>query len=80
MNAAGYENIITGSAIDHIEKRHGKNGQADHSMQDVQDVARLKFVLDNFDRAELLLNDDGTPSVSDVWKNSDRTPAARIAF
>ena len=80
VNAEGFENILTGSAVDHIDRRHGERGKADHSMADVNDLARIQYVLDNFDGAYLLTNQDGSPSVSDVWKNSDGTPAQRIVF
>lgn len=80
VDVSGFENIITGSAVDHIEARHGSAGRADHSMSDINDLARVQYVLDNFDGAYLLTNDDGSPSVSDVWKNSDGTPAQRVVF
>ncbi len=80
VDVSGFENIITGSAVDHIEARHGKAGRADHSMSNINDLARVQYVLDNFDGAYLLTNDDGSPSVSDVWKNSDGTPAQRVVF
>ncbi len=80
VDVSGFENIITGSAVDHIEARHGSSGRADHSMSNINDLARVQYVLDNFDGAYLLTNDDGSPSVSDVWKNSDGTPAQRVVF
>ena len=80
IDASGFENIITGSAVDHIDARHGSSGRADHSMSNINDIARVRYVLDNFDGSFLLTNDDGTPSVSDVWKNSDGTPAQRVVF
>lgn len=80
VDVSGFENIITGSAVDHIEARHGSSGRADHSMSNINDLARVQYVLDNFDGAYLLTNDDGSPSVSDVWKNSDGTSAQRVVF
>lgn len=80
VDVSGFENIITGSAIDHIDARHGSAGRADHSMSNINDLARVQYVLDNFDGAYLLSNSDGTPSVSDVWKNSNGTPAQRVVF
>lgn len=80
VNTSGFTNNLTGGAVDHIEKRHGASGKADKSMQDLNDLGRVGYILENFDGAELLLNEDGTPSVSDVWKNSDGTPAARMLF
>ncbi len=80
VDARGFENILTGSAVDHIEARHGSAGRADHSMSNINDLARIRFVLDNFDGSYLLTNDDGSPSVSDAWKNLDGTPAQRVVF
>lgn len=80
INTEGFTNILTGSAVDHIEKRHGANGRADRSMSDLNDLSRVGYILENFDSADLLRNEDGTPSVSDVWKNSDGSPAARMLF
>ena len=80
INTEGFTNILTGSAVDHIEKRHGANGRADRSMSDLNDLSRVGYILENFDNAELLKNEDGSPSVSDVWKNSDGSPAARMLF
>lgn len=80
VDTTGFKNIITGGAVDHIIFRHGANGRHDHSMADVNDIARIGYVIDNFDNAELLLNDDGTPSTSNVWHNSDNSPASRVRF
>lgn len=80
VDANGFTNILTGGAVDHIEKRHGANGKADKSMRDLNDLGRVGYILEHFDSAELLRNEDGSPSLSDVWKNSDGTPAARMLF
>ena len=80
VDASGFKNVLTGSVVDHVTRRHGAHGKADHSMANDNDIARMRYVLDNFDNAALLQNTDGTPSVSDVWKNSDGTPAQRIIF
>jgi len=37
---------------DHINRRHGPEGRADRSMADTNDVARVQYVLDNYDYAE----------------------------
>lgn len=38
--------------VEHILIRHGENGKQDSSMKDVNDIARMQYVLDNFDDAE----------------------------
>ena len=80
VNTTGFKNIITGGTIDHIIKRHGESGYADNSMRYENDIARIPYVLENFDGAYQLKNKDGSPSVSDVWKNSDGTGAKRVVL
>ncbi len=80
VDPTGFTNILTGGAVDHIDHRHGKDGQADSSMADDNDLARVQFVLDHFDGAKLLTDENGEPSLSNVWKNSDGTQARRVMF
>ncbi len=41
--------VLDVSAVNHIEKRHGMNGNQDQSMKDVDDISRIGYVLSNFD-------------------------------
>ncbi len=50
VDVTGYKNEIGQSGIKHIIKDHGANGRADHSMADPKDIARIKYVLDNYDQ------------------------------
>lgn len=43
--------VLDDNGVQHIERRHGKNGEADHSMANLEDIARINFVLENFDQA-----------------------------
>ena len=52
IDTTGNNIIITPDDIRHIIKRHGPNGKADHSMKDVSDIARLKYILNNYDTIE----------------------------
>ena len=45
----GFTNAINANGIKHILKEHGENGVVDHSMADVNDLARIAYVLDNYD-------------------------------
>jgi len=47
-------NFIKGDRIVHIEDRHGKNGKADQSMADPNDIARIGYVLENYDAVDFL--------------------------
>ena len=41
--------VLDISAVRHIESRHGKNGKQDQSMSDPADIARMGYVIMNFD-------------------------------
>ena len=43
---------MTTNAVEHIEKRHGENGVHDQSMKNPNDLARIKFVIQNYDNVE----------------------------
>ena len=60
------------NSITHIENGHGKNGTTDNSMADDNDIARMKYVIDNYDNIELL-ND-----VSGEFRDKNQNPAPLI--
>lgn len=66
FSVEGYRNVIRPDDIAHIEKRHGKRGKADHSMEDTADLARIKYVVENYDKimsgnkSKKYVNSDGT--------------------
>lgn len=78
LNVAGYTHIMNGGAVEHIDNRHGVNGKADHSMQDVNDIARMGYALENFDSVDFLYDKDGNVKTSSEWRNSDNTPAPLV--
>lgn len=45
-----YGNEISPNHIKHINDRHGENGKSDHSMKDISDLARIGYVIENYDR------------------------------
>ena len=61
--------ILQENAISHINKRHGVNGRADQSMADPKDIARITWILENFDEA--MLGDEK----SYRFPNADNTPS-----
>ena len=80
VDTTGFENIITGDAVTHIDSRHGVDGEHDHSMADTNDLARIGYVLDNYDSVALDNNADGTPRSSPRWMNRDNTGALQVRF
>ena len=58
VDAAGNKTVIEARMVEHIIKDHGPQGKTDHSMSDINDTARIQYVLDNYDVA----TDGGTSS------------------
>ena len=62
--------VLDTNAIRHIEVRHGKNGKHDHSMERTEDIARMGYVIMNYDElttdnitASGYLDEYGKPSL-----------------
>lgn len=73
LDVTGKENRMNTNAVEHILRRHGENGQADHSMQDPNDIARLQWVMDNYDNVIL-------GQKSNEFKNSDGSPSQEVVI
>ena len=52
IDTTGNKTQIEARAVEHILKRHGEHGNGDHSMRDVNDIARIQYVIDNYDSME----------------------------
>lgn len=53
IDTNAFTHRVKANSIRHIINRHGENGMADKSMANVEDIARMKYVLDNYDSIEL---------------------------
>ncbi len=53
QNTEGVPILMNSNAVEHITKRHGKNGKHDNTMRNNQDIARINYVLQNYDSMEL---------------------------
>lgn len=49
IDVRGYKTSLDRNAVMHIEKRHGVSGAADSSMANTLDLARIEYVLKNYD-------------------------------
>ena len=70
IQSCGNRIIINADDVRHILRRHGPEGVADHSMADIEDIARLSYVLANYDSIEW----DGTVSSLYKTKMGDAAP------
>lgn len=74
VDTTGFDTIIKKTDVEHILKRHGEFGQHDQSMSDPEDIARIKYVLNNYDS---MLYDGGTTK---ALKDSSNNPAKTVVF
>ncbi len=80
FSSKGYELWIDGTGADHIEKRHGKNGEQDSTMQFREDKMMVPWITRVPDDAEFVLDKKGEIKRSDRFRNNDgsRTVEIRI--
>lgn len=71
LEVTGFGNEIDKGQTEHIWKEHGKNGKADNSMSDIKNIARIGYVIDNFDNVREGKN-------KSKYKNADDTLAKTI--
>ena len=72
IDVTGFKSAIEARQIKHILKRHGENGIADTSMRNDSDIARIEFVLENFDNIKF----GGTTEAYTTMKNNGRPKTA----
>lgn len=69
---------IDGDGIDHINRRHGKDGKANASLSDRSDIAKIPWVANNAQFGELLRDQHGIPKRDAVYENSDQSKAYQV--
>ena len=74
-DVAGYRVVLDINAVRHINNRHGKSGEQDHSMSDSDDVARMGYVIMHYDDISF----DGTVSTGYVDGEGKPSPLIRIS-
>lgn len=77
---SSFSNAINKNGVNHINKDHGADGMSDHSMQNLGDVARIGYVIDNFDTVYQLFNTDGSPALSAEFRDTNNNPAPLVKF
>ena len=80
IDAGGYTVNIDGSAVKHIEEKHGANGSSDHSMQSKADVARIGWAVNNADSGHIARTQMGEIDYSTQYRNADGSPSPKIVL
>ena len=73
VDVSGNKTVIEPRIIEHILKRHGEGGAANSSMRDVNDIARIQYVIDNYDNVE----DGGRSSAYQTIKSNGKPGQAQ---
>lgn len=79
IDVSGYTNNINTNGVQHIVNRHGERGEHDTTMAVDDDVARVGWVLENYDYVEPL-TENGNQLYSSEFRNSNNNPAPQIRF
>lgn len=76
----GYKNAINSNGIQHILNEHGPNGTVDTSLADMNDLARMGYILDNYDKVEVVTYSSGEADLSSEFRTKDNEPAPMLKF
>ncbi|MBQ9460208.1 MAG: hypothetical protein IJU66_09800, partial [Oscillospiraceae bacterium] len=80
VDVDGYQHMIDGSALRHIDARHGENGEHDTTMRNAEDIARMAYVLNNFDSCTISTDKSGNPRRSSRYMDKNNRPAPVVIF
>ena len=79
IDVSGYTHNINSDSMRHILNRHGENGEYNSTMSSDDDIARMGWVLENYDTVELLTK-DGKQVYSSGFMNKEGDPATQIRY
>lgn len=79
IDVSGYTNNINTNGVQHIIDRHGENGEHDSTMAIDDDIARIGWVLENYDTVELL-TEKGKQVYSSEFRDNNNRPAPQLRF
>lgn len=74
IETLGNKIVINADDIRHIIRRHGENGQADHSMKDITDISKIGYIIKNYDK----ITYDGKSSKHYLTKEGKPAPHIEI--
>ncbi len=80
IDVTGYVNLINTNAVLHIKKRHGEKGKADTSMSNDMDIARMSYVLENYDYIGVLTDEHGNVIKNSEFKSSNNEVAPMVIY
>lgn len=76
----GYKNAINSNGINHILNEHGPFGEVNQSMADLNDPARVGYVLRNYDTVERATYSSGDADMSAEFRDANNNPAPMLKY
>lgn len=73
IDISEYSTYLSADTIRHMRKRHGGNGKANSTMENIEDIARMEYVMEKYDNVFL-------GNLSKEYKNSDGTRARNVVY
>lgn len=80
IDVTGYTVWADKTTFNHIEKRHGEDGKHDSSMANLNDVARMGYVVENYDSIEQARHENGSLVFSGRFTGADGRPAPVLSL
>ena len=80
INTTDFKRIIGSNDIKHIAERHGVNGTADKTMADINDIARIGYIMDNADSITRTVDQNGKPVFTNAYLNGKGKPSPQITY
>lgn len=80
VDTTDYTRVLSANQVAHIDKRHGAHGLQDASMSYDDDLSRMKYVLENPDKIELLKDKKGNIVKSSAFYNDKGEKALQAKY
>ncbi|MBQ5320553.1 MAG: hypothetical protein J6K88_00595 [Oscillospiraceae bacterium] len=76
INVYGFKMVVEARQLEHIIIDHGKNGKADKSMSDNRDIAKMEYIINNYDD----LRKSGKTQAYSYMKNGRNKTADTVLY
>jgi len=73
-------NVYCGSEVNHTVNRHGADGDADQSMSDIRDIARIGYILTDYDNIGFAIDKNGSTCYSSKYKSANNKPSPIMLY
>ncbi len=74
------QHVLNVDELRHIEKRHGRNGEHDHTMANTEKYEQIIEVLQNPDSVDFCIDKNGQRVLSYKYRDKNNKPAKMISF